>query len=218
MARKAGGIKVRGPSKYRIERDTNPGCFGGYTTDMAVVISMLRGVNLLSHNRIRMEALRALYGSLGLRDAQSYVVSGNVVFRTKARNLTALSKRIEDAIERNFGFRPRVIVRTPTELRDVVARNPFRTRRGIEPNKLLVTFLESHPAAEALEQVLKIKADPEELYVDGREVYIYFPNGMGRSKLSWVTVEKKLKTSGTGRNWNSVTKLLEIAETLEAAE
>jgi uncharacterized protein (DUF1697 family) len=185
---------------------------------MAVIISMLRGVNILGHNRIRMEELRALYESIGLRDAETYVVSGNVVFRTKARNLTALGKRIESAIERNFGFRPRVILRTPSELRDVVARNPFRTRRDIHPSKLLVTFLESHPVAEAREQVLKIKADPEELHVDGREVYIYFPNGQGQSKLSWVTVEKKLKTSGTGRNWNSVTKLVEIAERLEAAE
>jgi uncharacterized protein (DUF1697 family) len=185
---------------------------------MAVIISMLRGVNLLGHNRIRMEELRALYQSIGLRDAETYVVSGNVVFRTKAQNLSALGKRIEDAIERNFGFRPRVILRTPSELRDVIARSPFRTRSGIKPSNLLVTFLENHPSAEALEQVLKIKADPEELHVDGREVYIHFPNGQGRSKLSWVTVERKLKTSGTGRNWNSVTKLLEIAERLEANE
>jgi uncharacterized protein (DUF1697 family) len=185
---------------------------------MAVIISMLRGVNLLGHNRIRMEELRALYQSIGLRDAETYVVSGNVVFRTKAQNLPALGKRIENAIERNFGFRPRVILRTPSELRDVVARSPFRSRRDIHPSKLLVTFLENHPAAEALEQVRKIKTDPEELHVDGREVYIYFPDGQGRSKLSWVTVEKKLKTSGTGRNWNSVTKLLEIAERLEADE
>lgn len=185
---------------------------------MAVIVSMLRGVNLVGHNRIRMDVLRALYQSLGLRDAQTYVVSGNVVFRTKARNLTALAKRIENGIERSFGFRPRVILRTTSELKGVVARNPFRSRQGIEPSKLLVTFLESHPAAEALDQVLKIKADPEEMHIHGREVYIYFPNGMGRPKLSWVTVEKKLKTSGTGRNWNSVTKLLEMAERLEAAE
>jgi uncharacterized protein (DUF1697 family) len=185
---------------------------------MAVIVSMLRGVNLVNHNRIKMDALRALYESLGLRDVQTYVASGNVVFRTKARNLTALAPRIEDALEQSFGFRPRVILRTTSELKDVVARNPFRRRRGIEPSKLLVTFLESHPAAEALEEVLKIKADPEEMRIDGREVYIYFPNGMGRPKLSWVTVEKKLKTSGTGRNWNSVTKLLEMAEKLEAAE
>jgi len=179
---------------------------------------MLRGVNLVSHNRIKMDALRTLYESLGLRDAETYVASGNVVFRTKAQSLTALAKRIESAIERDFGFRPRVILRTTSELRDAIARNPFRTRRGIEPNKLLVMFLESHPAAEALEQVLKIKADPEEMHIHGREVYIYFPNGMARPKLSWVTVEKKLKIAGTGRNWNSVTKLLEMAEKLEEGE
>jgi len=185
---------------------------------MPVIVSMLRGVNLVSHNRIKMDALRTLYESLGLRDAETYVASGNVVFRTKAQSLTALAKRIESAIERDFGFRPRVILRTTSELRYAIARNPFRTRRGIEPNKLLVMFLESHPAAEALEQVLKIKADPEEMHIHGREVYIYFPNGMARPKLSWVTVEKKLKIAGTGRNWNSVTKLLEMAEKLEEGE
>jgi uncharacterized protein (DUF1697 family) len=79
-------------------------------------------------------------------------------------------------------------------------------------------FLESHPAAEAVEQALQIKADPEELHIDGREVYMYFPNGLARPKLSWVAVEKKLQTPGTGRNWNSVTKLLEIAEKLDELE
>jgi uncharacterized protein (DUF1697 family) len=182
---------------------------------MAVIISMLRGVNVGGHNKIKMDVLRGLYESLGLRDVQTYVQSGNVVFRTKERNLGALGNKIENAIERSLGFRPAVIVRTPSELRDVIARNPFAKRRGIEPSKLLVTFLASHPAAEALEQVLKIKAEPEELHIHGREVYIYYPDGVGRPKLSWVTVEKKLKTFGTGRNWNSVTKLLEMAEKLE---
>jgi uncharacterized protein (DUF1697 family) len=185
---------------------------------MAVIVSMLRGVNVAGHNKIKMEALRALYGSLGLRDAQTYVASGNVVFRTKAQSLAALAKRIESAIERDFGFRPRIILRTTSELKDSVARNPFRSRRGIEPSKLLVMFLESHPAAEAVQQALKIKAEPEEMHIHGREVYIYFPNGMARPKLSWVTVEKKLKTAGTGRNWNSVIKLLEMAEKLEEGE
>jgi uncharacterized protein (DUF1697 family) len=185
---------------------------------MPVIVSMLRGVNVAGHNKIKMEALRALYESLGLRNARTYVASGNVVFRTNAQSLTALAKRIEGAIERDFGFRPRVILRTTSELKHVVVRNPFRTRHSIEPNKLLVMFLESHPAAEALEQALKIKADPEEMHIDGREVYIYFPNGMARPKLSWLTVEKKLKTAGTGRNWNSVIKLLEMAEKLESLE
>jgi len=185
---------------------------------MAVMVAMLRGVNVSGHNMIKMEALRALCESLGLRDAQTYVQSGNVVFRTKERNLAALAKRMEDAIERGFGFRPAVIVRTTSELKDAIARNPFAGRRGIHPGKLLVTFLASAPSAEGRERVLKIKADPEELFIDGREVYIYFPNGMGRTKLSWPTVGKMLGTSGTGRNWNSVTKLLEMAERMEAAE
>jgi uncharacterized protein (DUF1697 family) len=103
-------------------------------------------------------------------------------------------------------------------LRDVIARNPFARRRGIDPRKLLVTFLAGAPSAEAREQALQIKADPEELHIDGREVYMYFPNGLARPKLSWVAVEKKLQTPGTGRNWNSVTKLLEIAEKLEGKE
>ena len=183
---------------------------------MAVIVSMLRGVNVGGHNKIKMEALRLLYESLGLRDAQSYVQSGNVVFRTKERDLSALAKRIENAIERGFGFRPTVILRTSSELRDVIARNPFATRRDIEPNKLLVTFLASDPGADARALALNNRTEPEELRLDGREAYIYFPNGMARPKLSWPAIERVLKTSGTGRNWNTVNKLLEIAEKLES--
>lgn len=182
-----------------------------------VVISMLRGVNVGGHHKIKMDSLRTLYEFLGLRDPQTYVQSGNVIFRTAERNLVRLAKRIEDGIERSFGFRPDVMVRTSSEMRDVIARNPFATRRGIEPSKLLVTFLASDPGPEARNKILKLKTDPEELRIDGRELYIYFPNGMGRSKLSTAVLERTLQTSGTGRNWNSVTKMLEIAERLEAA-
>jgi uncharacterized protein (DUF1697 family) len=185
---------------------------------MPVIVSMLRGVNVGGHNMVKMEALRALYESIGLRDPQTYVQSGNVVFRTNERNLIAVATKIEKAIERSFGFRTPVVVRTSSELRDVIARNPFARRRGIDPSKLLVTFLAGDPSAEAREQALQIKADPEEMHIDGREVYMYFPNGLARPKLSWVVVEKKLQTPGTGRNWNSVTKLLEIAEKLEGLE
>jgi len=101
---------------------------------MPIVISMLRGVNVGGHNKIKMDALRALYESLGLRDPQTYVQSGNVIFRTEERDLVRLARRIENAIERRFGFRPHVIVRTASELRDVIARNPFAPRRGLTPS------------------------------------------------------------------------------------
>jgi uncharacterized protein (DUF1697 family) len=184
---------------------------------MTVVICMLRGVNLVGHNRIKMDALRALCESLGLRDAQTCVQSGNVVFRTNARDLARLAKRIEDAIERGFGFRPAVIIRTPSDLRAVIARNPFAKRKDTHASKLLVMFLASEPGAEARTQALAIKAAPEELKMHGREVYIYFLNGQGQTKLPLAKIEKTLKTSWTGRNWNTVSKLLEIAEKLESS-
>ncbi len=108
---------------------------------MTVFISLLRGINVGGNNMVKMETLRELYAELKLRDAASYVQSGNVVFRSAAKDSVRLGKQIEDGIERTFGHRPRVVLRTAAELRDVVARNPFAARSGIEPNRLLVTFL-----------------------------------------------------------------------------
>ena len=184
---------------------------------MRVLVSMLRGVNVGGHNKIKMEALRALFESLGLRDAQTYIQSGNVIFRSDERDLDCLAERIGDAILRRFGFRPGVVVRTCSDLRSAIARNPFAARPGMEPSRLVVTFLSGDPDQEARDKVLAIKVGPEELRISGRELYIYFPNTIGQSKLSLALVEKTLKTSGTGRNWGTVTKLRDLAEGLEAS-
>jgi uncharacterized protein (DUF1697 family) len=108
-----------------------------------------------------------------------------------------------------------VVLRNASELRAAIAKNPYASRQGIDPTKLLVTFLAGEPGPEARGNALAIKTFPEELRIDGREVYIYFPNGMARPKMSWSRIERALKTSGTGRNWNTVTKLLAMAEVLE---
>ena len=102
---------------------------------MGVVISMLRGVNVGGKRKIKMEALRALYESIGLRDAQTLLQSGNVVFRTTRKDLVGLTKDIESGIERKFGFHSDVVVRTSAELRDVIARNPFAKRAGVDASK-----------------------------------------------------------------------------------
>ncbi|MGO9519218.1 MAG: DUF1697 domain-containing protein [Candidatus Korobacteraceae bacterium] len=185
---------------------------------MPVLISMLRGVNVTGYNKIPMEALRQLYESLGLRAAQTYIQSGNVVFKSNAKDLSTLAKRIEDAIEKKFSFRPAVTLRTTAELKSVIARNPFAERREIEPGKLLVNFfLTTEPGAEMRSEILRLKAGhPEELAFGSRELYIYFPDGQGRSKL-WPAIDRALKKSGTGRNWNTVTKLLDMAEKLEGS-
>jgi uncharacterized protein (DUF1697 family) len=183
---------------------------------MAVIIAMLRGVNLGLHRRLKMDELCAVCVSLKLRDVQTYVQSGNIIFRTDDRDLATLTKRLERAIERRFGFQSDVILRTASELRAVIAKNPFAKRRGIEPKKLLVTFLAADPGEDARILLRKIKTEPEELWIDGREMYVYYPNGMARPKLAWPAIERVLKTSGTGRNWNSVINMLQIAEKLEA--
>jgi uncharacterized protein (DUF1697 family) len=177
---------------------------------MAVVISMLRGVNVGTHHRIKMVELRALYESLRYRDVQTYVQSGNVIFRGSKASAGA----IEEAIERAFGFRPAVILRTAAELREAIAWNPFP---NVDPSRLLVVFLASDPGEAARQRIRAIPAEPEELRANGRELYIHYPNGMARPKLSMAAVEKSLKVAGTGRNWNTVTKLLQISEAMEAA-
>lgn len=175
---------------------------------------MLRGINVGGHNQIKMDALRALYESVGLKDAQTYVQSGNVVCSTEERNLASLGKRIEDAIEQKFGFRPALVLRTSCELKEVTAKNPFAKRRGIEPGKLAVVFFQELPTKEACDKVLRMKTKDEEVQIRGHEFYIYFPDGMGQSKL-FAAISRTLKF-GTARNWNTVTQLLEMANRLEA--
>jgi uncharacterized protein (DUF1697 family) len=183
---------------------------------MPVIILMLRGVNVGGHNVFKMDALRTLYESLGFRNVESYVQSGNVVFSSEAQSLAALAKQIGDGIEKRFGFRPDLILRTPSDLKSVIARNPFARRQDLDPRKLHVMFLADNPQKEALQQIAELKTDPEELRISGRELYMYFHNGMGRSGLSLNKIEKILSTPGTARNWNTVEKLLEMARRLEA--
>jgi uncharacterized protein (DUF1697 family) len=185
---------------------------------MPVLISMLRAVNLVSHNRIKMDDLRALYESLKLEDPHTYIQSGNVIFRTREENSAQLAKKIQAAIEQRFGFRTEVILRTTKEMRSAIAASPFAKRRGLEPGKILVTFLTTEPGPEGHAKLASLKKHPEELHLKGRELYIYFPNGMGKTKLPWSAVEKLLQVTGTARNWNSVTKMLQMAEEMEAAD
>lgn len=180
------------------------------------MLSLLRGVNVGGHHKIRMDALRELYESLGLEEVRTFIQSGNVLFRAGAPDAGQLAARLESALDRTFGFRPRVVLRTVGELREVVAQNPFAGREGLDPSRLAVIFLSGEPSPEARRRALAIEASPEELHISGRELWIYYPNGMARPRLVASALEKVLGIQGTGRNWNSVTKLLALAEELDA--
>ena len=176
---------------------------------------MLRGLNVGGHHKIPMESLRALYKDLGWPYARSFIQSGNVVFQVKKPDLAGIADRIEGAIEHTFGFRAPVFLRTAGEMRGTIARNPFLKRAGIDPTRLLVTFLAHEPQLEARDKLRALDTEPEEIRIHGRELYAYFPDGMARPRITMTAIEKMLKTPGTGRNWNTVTKLAQMAEEME---
>jgi uncharacterized protein (DUF1697 family) len=181
---------------------------------MTVFISMLRAVNVGGSGKIKMEPLREAYEALGLRDVRSLLQSGNVLFRSSVKNRDQLARRIMQEIERRFGLQVEVLIRTLPEFESIFERSPILSPRA-DLSKLLVMFLSRVPDARAQAALSKWHKGPEMLELRGPEVYLYYPDGVGRSKLSTAVIERHLDTSGTARNWNTLTKLLEAARAIE---
>src|SRR5262245_15107154 len=120
---------------------------------MPVLACFLRGVNVGGHAKIKMDALRALFVSLKFEDPQTYVQSGNIVFKTSERNLERVAARIKQVITKKFACSPAIMLRTVAELRAVVLNNPCAKRGNIEPGKLHVFFLAAQPAKDAKENL-----------------------------------------------------------------
>jgi uncharacterized protein (DUF1697 family) len=153
--------------------------------------------------------LRSIVEELGGREVQTYVQSGNVVFRSGV-GCSKLERQLSQAIRRRLGLEVGVLVRTGTELAGTVARNPFLAG-GAEQKALHVTFLASAPAAGAVRRLTEADFEPDELSIEGRAVYLLCPKGYGRSKLANAFLEKRLGVAATTRNWKTVTTLAELA-------
>ena len=175
---------------------------------MPAYVSLLRAVNVGGRRSVPMAPLRALYESLGFVNVQSYVQSGNVVFEAKG-SAASLRGKIEKAIAREFGIDVDVALRTATELRKIVAANPYVTTKA-DLKQLHVTFLVATPDAAARTAVGALAYPPDEFVLLGSELYLRTPNGIGRTKLNFTAIEKVLGPATT-RNWNTVTKLLAMA-------
>ena len=178
---------------------------------MTSFVSLFRGINIGGNHKVKMDELRDLHVSLGLHDVLSYIQSGNVVFKSDNTDAAQLRQQIEDSFEKKFGFHANVLVRTAPELQAIIANNPFQDQQSKESNWIVVLFLAASPDSSAQTEILKYDG-PEELFIIGKELHIYYPDGIGRSKLSHSFIEKTLKTSGTARNWNTVHKLHEMMQ------
>lgn len=172
---------------------------------MAVYIALLRGINVGGHHKIKMAELRDLFADLGFPDARTVLQSGNVVFESGA-NADAVRQVIESGIAARLGLDVQVILRTREQWREIIAAHPFTDKQLAEANKLLIAFLSDPPAPEGIEKLLEYEG-PELFEIIGQQVYIYYAEGMGRSKLDNAAIERRLKVSSSGRNWNTVQKL-----------
>jgi uncharacterized protein (DUF1697 family) len=173
------------------------------------VIAMLRGVNV-GGKTVSMERLRESLAGLGFENVRTYIQSGNVIFNVP-RVAADLSKRIENAIFRDFHLPVTVILRTPAEMNSAIRRNPFVGRPEIDQPRLHVTFLVAAPARAALKALADIPAGNDEFRHSGKEIYLHCPNGYGKTKLSNNVIERVLATRATTRNWNTVGKLYEMS-------
>jgi uncharacterized protein (DUF1697 family) len=177
---------------------------------MTSYISMLRGINVGGQKKINMEALRSVYAGLGLTNVRSYVQSGNVVFDSAEQETAALAGRIEAQIEQSFGFAVLVFVRGVPDFQRVLAGNSF-LKAHADPSKLHVTFLYSPPSQAALSSLPIPGADGDQFWFGEQAVYLYCPNGYGKTRFSNDFFERKLSVPATTRNWNTVNTLFQLA-------
>ncbi|MEA2311970.1 MAG: hypothetical protein QOE28_1938 [Solirubrobacteraceae bacterium] len=177
---------------------------------MARQIALLRGINLGSRNRVSMPDLRAWLERDGYGEVRTLVQSGNIVLETGKQPAT-VERELCKLLADELGLDVPVVVRTRDELEDVIERNPFP--HAVEhPKQFQISFLSGEPSAEVVTMLADGDFAPEEVAVSGREVYAWHPEGIQRSPLSKQLTDKKLGVTATARNWNTVTKLLELAD------
>lgn len=171
---------------------------------MPVYVALLRAINVGGTGTLPMAELKAICEGLGFTDVKTYIQSGNVLFRSDVSE-AKVQKALENALAERMGKPPGVVLRGRGELQRIVDEAPFASAK---PNFLLVTFLPEPPPADALEKL--VAPDGEEVQISGREIYVHFPNGSGKSKLKLPALKP-----GTARNLNTVRKLAELAAELE---
>jgi len=172
----------------------------------------LRGINVSGQKMIKMDVLKEIYKSLHFMNIQTYLQSGNVVFQFKKSENNDLEKKISSQIQKSLGFEVPVIVLEADELKDVIEMNPYKDDKTKNISYLHVTFLSSKPEPVNLDTINKIKSPGEELSLIERAVYLYCPNGYGKTKLSNTFLENRLNVVATTRNWKTTLQLLNIAE------
>jgi len=171
-------------------------------------VALLRGVNV-GGNMLPMKDLAGILADAGCTDVRTYIQSGNAIFRAADGVLEGLPDRITGRIAKRFGYQIPVILRTTEQLRETIRHNPF-LKAGAEEKMLHVFFLADLPKAQDVGSLDPKRSPPDTFVVRGRDIYVNFPNGLARSKLTNNYFDSKLSTTSTARNWRTVLKLFEL--------
>ncbi len=174
-------------------------------------VALLRGINLGGKNKLPMNDLVAMFAEAGCDDVRSYIQSGNVVFRASADVAARVPALVATCIAERFGYRVPVIMRTVDELREVAERNPFLAT-GADPSTLHVMFLADQPDPGRAAALDPHRSPGDAFALRGREIYLHCPHGLARTKLTNDYFDTKLATTSTVRNWNTVLRLLDMAQ------
>lgn len=171
-------------------------------------LALLRGINVGGKNKLPMKDLIQLFVDAECDDVRTFIQSGNVIFSTNSHRAENLPGVITKQIEKRFGYRIPVILRTVKELGAAIRGNPF-IAAGVPENVLHVFFLGSLPNARDVAALNPDRSLPDTFVVQGQEIYVQLPNGMARTKLTNAYFDSKLATISTARNWNTVLQLYE---------
>jgi len=182
---------------------------------METYIAILRGINVSGQKLIGMEGLKIHMQSLGLKNVVTYIQSGNILFKYETIENNNIAKRIEDKILMEYGFSVPTLVKKANEFTNIVLNNPFLSNLKNYPIVYLyATILSEAVAHDSIISPGDIKGNTDEFIISGDVIYLYCPNGYGRTKFSNNFFEKKLKKTATTRNWKTITKLVELANNI----
>ncbi|MGH9405661.1 MAG: DUF1697 domain-containing protein [Terriglobia bacterium] len=174
--------------------------------ELRTQIAFLRAVNV-GGRKLEMAALRAMLEALGFADVRTILQTGTALFRGGTKTGAALEEYLETELERHLHLRTDCFVRAATEWNGIIAGNPFPREAQEDPSHLVLMVLKSAPVSSIVAELQSAVEGRETVRATGRAVYIYYPDGIGESKLTTALLERKLKTRGTGRNWNTAIKI-----------
>lgn len=181
---------------------------------MTTIIALLRGINVGGKNLVPMAGLRAAALEVGLDDPATLLQSGNLVARAASARPAEIEASLEAIVAERIGPRIDVMVRTAKEWATVIAKNPFDDLAASDPSHLVAMILKEAPKPAAVESLRAAIVGNETIEAVGRTLYVAYPDGIGTSKLTNAIIERKLATSGTARNWNTVLKIRDLAASM----